>query len=34
MSNVAVLADLEARIARPQLGQGNEVGRRSAKAKP
>jgi len=28
------IADLQARIAKPRLGQGNEVGRHSAWAKP
>jgi hypothetical protein len=28
------IADLEARIAEPQLGQGNEVGQHSANGKP
>jgi uncharacterized coiled-coil protein SlyX len=28
------IADLEARIAEPQLGQGNEVGQHSANSKP
>ena len=28
------IADLEASIAKPRLGQGNEVGRHSAKVKP